>query len=312
MSAAACLLPPIDELQPGIVVIACVLAGLSLGTLGVLRLARPVGTGSLRHQVTSWWWLWPPVFLAWALRAPGVLVLVAMLSLLAVGDLARHASRPATPLAEPGLKLALVLQAALLWLGRPGACVATMAALAAVMLAGWRAAPADARWRRDALLLALFGAQAAGLGTLAVLVTPGLPRAADWFLYLCVVTAHNDIAQYVAGTALGRHRMSQRISPNKTWQGFAGGLAASVLFSLAAGSLLTLAAPAWLAAMGLVLSTAGLAGDLLFSAGKRALGLKDYSALIPGHGGILDRVDSLVLTAPALLLALHLVPPQAP
>ena len=297
-------MPTWAELQPGLPVIAAVLAGLAIATVGVLRVTRPVGTGSLRAQITSWWWLWPPVFLAWALRAPGVTVLVLVISLLALVELSRHAARPASPLARPGLVLALVAQAALLALGEPGACAAAMAALALAMVAAWRAAPAGARWRRDALLLALFGAQAAGLGCLAWLMAGGQARAADWFLYLCVVTAHNDIAQYVAGTALGRHRMSQRISPNKTWQGFAGGLVAGVLFSLAAGELLGLASLPWLAAMGLVVSTTGLLGDLLFSAGKRALGLKDYSALIPGHGGILDRVDSLVLTAPALLVAL--------
>jgi len=306
------LLPPWSELRPGLVVIACVLAGLTVATAFVLRLARPVGTGSLRLQVTSWWWLWPPVFLAWMLRVPGVTVLVGLLALLALADLSRHASRPATPLAEPGLKLALAAQLVLLSLGLPRVDVAAMAGLALAAGLGWRAAPPTARWRRDALLLALFGAQAAGLATLALLVSSGPARAADWFLYLCVVTAHNDIAQYVAGTALGRHKMSRRISPNKTWQGFAGGLAAGVAFSLAAGTLLSLAGPAWLVGMGLALSVAGLAGDLLFSAGKRALGLKDYSALIPGHGGILDRVDSLVLTAPALLLALHFAAPTPP
>lgn len=306
MTALSPELPDWATLRPGLSVIAAVLGGLALATVGVLRLTRPVVAGSLRAQVTSWWWLWPPVFLAWALGAVGVTLLAAGVSLLAVLDLSRHAAPPASPLARPGLTLALVAQAALLSMGRPGAAVVAMAALALAMGLAWRAAPRSAPWRRDALLLALFGVQAAGLGCLPLLVASGVPRAADWFLYLCVVTAHNDIAQYVAGTALGRHKLSPRVSPNKTWQGFGGGLVAGILFSLAAGELLGLAGAPWLAGMGIVVSATGLAGDLLFSAAKRALGIKDYSALIPGHGGILDRVDSLVLTAPALLLALHL------
>jgi phosphatidate cytidylyltransferase len=130
--------------------------------------------------------------------------------------------------------------------------------------------------------------------------------SANWFLYLCVVTALNDISQFLVGTRFGRHKLAARISPNKTWQGVGGGLVFSVLFSLMVGHALGLAAPPWLFGMGVVLSVAGLLGDLMFSAGKRWLGIKDYGRLIPGHGGILDRVDSLVLTAPVMLIALRL------
>ncbi|MEO5689738.1 MAG: phosphatidate cytidylyltransferase [Burkholderiaceae bacterium] len=303
MSLASALLPPWAELESGLRIGLALMIGLGIATAIVTRLRRPVGTGSLRAQVTSWWWLLPPVFLAWAVRPTGLVVLVVVMSLLAAADLARLAGRPASRLAAPGLLVALILQCLLLARGWALACVVAMSVLALVLFATWRAAPGA---RREALLLALFATQAAGLGCLAALALAGLPRVADWCLYLCIVTALNDIGQYLAGTFLGRHKMSLRISPNKTWQGFGGGLAASTVFSLAIGHALGLATWPWLAGMGLVLSVAGLVGDLLFSAGKRALGIKDYSALIPGHGGILDRVDSLVLTAPVLLLALHL------
>jgi phosphatidate cytidylyltransferase len=75
--------------------------------------------------------------------------------------------------------------------------------------------------------------------------------------------------------------------------------------SLLVGTLLDLAGPARLAAYAILLSLGGLAGDLLFSAAKRNLQIKDFSQLIPGHGGILDRVDSLVVTAPLLFFLLH-------
>lgn len=126
-----------------------------------------------------------------------------------------------------------------------------------------------------------------------------------WLFYLFILTALNDIAQFVSGKLFGRHRIAPTLSPNKTWQGLAGGIVISQLVSLALGRYLDLAGPLTLSLYGLLLSIAGFAGDLLFSAAKRRLGVKDFSALIPGHGGILDRVDSLVLTAPLLYCLLR-------
>ncbi len=303
MSVAAFPLPTWAELEPGLMIGLALLAGLAIATGFVLRLARPIGTGSLREQVTSWWLLLPPVFVAWALRPVGLVVLVLVLSVLAAIELARLASRPVSRLATPGLLVALVAQCVLLSGGRELAGSLAMGALAVALFAALRLAGAA---RRDLLLLALFTTQAAGLGCLAALAATASPHAADWCLYLCIVTALNDIGQYLVGTRFGRHRMTTRISPNKTWQGFGGGLLFSAIFSMSIGHALGLAPLPWLAGVGLVLSIAGLLGDLLFSAGKRALGIKDYSTLIPGHGGILDRVDSLVLTAPVLLSVLRL------
>lgn len=128
-----------------------------------------------------------------------------------------------------------------------------------------------------------------------------------WFLYLFVVTALNDVAQFIAGKSLGRRKVAQRISPHKTWAGLAGGVLASALVSVLLGRHLGLAnAQAQvLLLLGALLALVGFAGDLLYSAVKRRLGIKDFSNLIPGHGGILDRVDSLVLTAPCLWGVLH-------
>jgi phosphatidate cytidylyltransferase len=178
-------------------------------------------------------------------------------------------------------------------------------AFATLEMRDWRRAR-DAR--RDALLQALFAVQAAGLWCLVAMPPAGMSRAlsAAWFLYACVVTVLNDVGQFLAGTLFGRHKLAVRISPQKTWQGLGGGLLFSVCASMAVGHALRVATLPWLAVMGVVLSVAGLLGDLVFSAGKRSLGIKDYSRLIPGHGGILDRVDSLVLTAPVMLVALRL------
>lgn len=133
------------------------------------------------------------------------------------------------------------------------------------------------------------------------------PQRFGWLFYLYVLTALNDVAQFISGTIFGRHRIAPGISPNKTWQGLAGGVAVTLLLSLSLGSYLGLASAPRLALYAVLLSLGGFCGDLLFSAAKRALGIKDFSTLIPGHGGILDRVDSLVVTAPLIYLLLRMM-----
>lgn len=126
-----------------------------------------------------------------------------------------------------------------------------------------------------------------------------------WLFYLFVVTSLNDIAQFIFGKIFGKHRIAHIISPNKTWEGLVGGVSATLFLSLILGNYLQLASANGLFSLGLLLSLGGFAGDLLFSMAKRFLCIKDFSQLIPGHGGILDRVDSLTMTAPLLYFALY-------
>ncbi|MDD5175649.1 MAG: phosphatidate cytidylyltransferase [Sterolibacterium sp.] len=123
-----------------------------------------------------------------------------------------------------------------------------------------------------------------------------------------------DIAAYFSGRAFGRHKLAPSISPGKTWEGAAGAAVAVLAYVVAVGSvtgqLRLLTAPQVLiAALALVLLTAvSILGDLFESLAKRQAGLKDSSALLPGHGGVLDRIDSLTSALPlfglaALLLA---------
>jgi len=135
---------------------------------------------------------------------------------------------------------------------------------------------------------------------LLVLPAAGNPVAggAGLLLFLVLLTEFNDVAQYVWGRALGRHKVIPRVSPNKTWEGLIGGVATTSLLSALLAPLLTPFA-AWPAlALGAFLGIAGFAGDITISAIKRDLGTKDSGTLIPGHGGVLDRLDSLTCTAP--------------
>jgi len=114
----------------------------------------------------------------------------------------------------------------------------------------------------------------------------------------------NDIFAYLTGSLLGKHPMTPRLSPGKTWEGFAGG----AVFNLFAGWILyritgTFAPATWILSA-FIISLLGLAGDLFESGQKRKREVKDTGSLLPGHGGILDRFDSLLFVAPAILLLL--------
>ena len=116
----------------------------------------------------------------------------------------------------------------------------------------------------------------------------------------------NDVFAYLVGVTLGKHRLCERISPKKSWEGFFGGLigavGASVLFGhLFGGNLLI-----W-GGLGLVTALAGVAGDLVESLMKREVGVKDSGAMMPGHGGFLDRFDALFLAVPFAFFYLMIV-----
>ena len=115
---------------------------------------------------------------------------------------------------------------------------------------------------------------------------------------LLVATEANDVFQYVTGKLLGRHKITPKVSPNKTWEGFLGGWILTAALIVLVGPLLTPLKGVGLWTVALTLPLAGFAGDVTFSAIKRDLGVKDTSHLIPGHGGVLDRVDSLTFTTP--------------
>jgi phosphatidate cytidylyltransferase len=145
---------------------------------------------------------------------------------------------------------------------------------------------------------------------LAVFIVAMLaPADGAWRVLLFIIlTICSDIGGYFAGSLLGRHPMARVISPNKTWEGLAG----SVLACLAAGAILLpvlLGGHVWQGVLtGAGAVTAAILGDLAESAIKRDLKIKDMGSVLPGHGGILDRIDSLLVSAPVtwLLLALFL------
>ena len=117
-------------------------------------------------------------------------------------------------------------------------------------------------------------------------------------LFLVLMTELNDIFGYIWGKSFGREKVAPTVSPGKTYAGFVGGVASTILISALVGPHLTLMDWRMSLLAGVIIAFAGFVGDLCMSALKRDLGIKDFGATLPGHGGVLDRVDSLVFTAP--------------
>jgi phosphatidate cytidylyltransferase len=158
------------------------------------------------------------------------------------------------------------------------------------------------RRRPNAMLnvaLALFGGVYIGWLGSSLLAVRMLDDGAYLTLvvYGCVIVS--DSAAYFVGRQWGRHKMSPRVSPKKSWEGYAGSVVSGAVFGALAGGLPDIGALNALhgAILGLLIGVLGTAGDLAISAIKRQVNAKDSSHLIPGHGGLLDRVDSVLIAA---------------
>jgi phosphatidate cytidylyltransferase len=135
-------------------------------------------------------------------------------------------------------------------------------------------------------------------------MTLALPRGEHWVLLGILAVSAGDTLAYFTGRALGRRKLAPVLSPNKTVEGAVGGLAGSVALSVLYAHWMLPGVPAWYAAItGAAVGTFGQGGDLFESLLKRAAGVKDSGTILPGHGGILDRVDGMLTSTPVLYLA---------
>lgn len=131
----------------------------------------------------------------------------------------------------------------------------------------------------------------------------GFARGPEMVLWMLLLVFAADIGAYFAGRSLGRHKLAPRVSPGKTWEGAVGGLLAVGLVALVGAAHLGLPVAAGVA-FGCAVGIFSVIGDLTESMFKRAAGLKDSGSLLPGHGGILDRIDSVTAAAPLYALGL--------
>jgi len=288
-------------------IVAGIGAVLLLATVIVVLLAllgrlSPATRLELRRRLVSWAVMAPlligPVLLgaAWTIGA------VAMLSLLCYREFAR-----ATGLFRERLVSALVVLGIVVltfatvdhWYGFFMALIPLMV----VLIAGIAVVADEPRGyiQRTALgvfAFVFFGACIAHLGYFA-----NDPGYRPMVLLLLVAVELNDVFAYCSGRLFGRRKLMPVTSPNKTWGGAIGAMLLTTLLVVGLGALVFEGQPVGrtgnLIGLGLLIGVGGQLGDLMLSAIKRDLGIKDFAATIPGHGGLLDRFDSLLLVAPA-------------
>lgn len=151
----------------------------------------------------------------------------------------------------------------------------------------------------------LLGALYVALPMALLIVIPMLLGGGEWnpwimILYIFIIWA-NDVFAYLFGITLGRHRLFERISPKKSWEGFFGGLLGAMAMGWVAATILGASVPMWIG-LALVAAISGVFGDLVESLMKRSVDIKDSGNIIPGHGGWLDRFDALILSAPFVFI----------
>jgi phosphatidate cytidylyltransferase len=249
---------------------------------------------------TIWWLPW------WA-----TLPIVALAAALAGGELARLATDVA-PGISPTFAGFAPAAVAVAFASQPMMGVGANA-VHAVLMAGLVAAvaitliggpPSPAAVTRAAVLVMAPIYIGLPLGALGWVRTAAGPGPLTWFL---VVIAASDTAQLYTGRLLGRRKLAPVLSPGKTVEGAAGGFVAAAVAGAGLATIwMPLHSPLACAMLGLVLAGAGIVGDLFESLLKRSAGRKDTSAIIPGHGGVLDRLDSYLLAAPIYYLYLTL------
>ncbi|MEM7692836.1 MAG: phosphatidate cytidylyltransferase [Pseudomonadota bacterium] len=280
-----------------------------LAILGVLIAGSvaAIWLPGIRARTATWWVIAALLCAAFALGPVAVAVLFGIISFMALREYVslaptRREDRPALFLCYALVPLVYTLIALDLY-GIVLVVIPVYAVLAlpAVMLLNGRTEGylAAAGVLYFGLVITVFT-----LGHAALLMNVPAAEApaggAGLLFFLLVVTALNDVFQYIAGRLIGGPKIMPTISPGKTVSGFLGGL-------LATGALIAVIGPTFtglgilpIAILALLLPVAGFAGDVTMSAIKRDLGVKDSGKLLPGHGGILDRVDSLTFTAPLM------------
>ncbi|MGS2614693.1 phosphatidate cytidylyltransferase [Micromonospora sp. LZ34] len=240
---------------------------------------------------------------------PAFLVVVAAAVGIGSWEMARAVRRsgahpPLVPLIAGG-----VLTVGLAWFAGPDALsLGLLVTVLGTMV--WRLGDGPGGYQRDLTAATLIAVYVPFLGGFAALLAAVPDDGHLRVLATLVAVVLSDTGGYAAGVAFGKHPMAPTISPKKSWEGFAGSVSAAALGSALLLWLLFDVAPWWGALFGLAVSVAAVLGDLAESMIKRDLGIKDMSNLLPGHGGLMDRLDSILFALPTAYLLLAVFAPM--
>lgn len=267
---------------------------------------------NLNRRITSWWLIVIVVGLALLGGSGGVTLLFALASLAALREFVAAGVPETCPraLLLSACLLIVPLQYLLVWNGSylPYTSLIPIVVFVALPLLGWLSGNVEAflkrtRALRHGLLICVFCLS--HIPALLTLRIGGDPRGAGWLLiFLLLVAQASDVLQYLWGQFAGRHPIAPKLSPSKTVEGTVGGIASASLLGAGLASL-TPFTTAEAALISLLITLLGFAGGLAMSAIKRRRGIKDWGKRIPGHGGVLDRLDSLILPAPVFYYVLR-------
>jgi phosphatidate cytidylyltransferase len=270
---------------------------------------RSGGAPELAARTRTWWWIVVPVSLALIAGPIATAILFALISFVALREFlsiipVRQVDRAAILIAY----LAVPLQYWFVtddWYGMFTIFIpvyVTAAIAFRLVLAGeTRGFIRSAGTLQWGLFLTVYNLSHLAFLTVLDVAAPLPAGGAGLLFFALVVVEFNDVAQFVSGRLLGRHAIAPAVSPKKTREGFVGGLAASAALGALISPWLTPFGIGEGAMVGAGLAALGFLGDVTVSAVKRDLGIKDSGSLLPGHGGILDRLDSLVFAAPVFL-----------
>jgi len=290
----------------GIFAVLGLASSIALGLRYTLAKGRPHAViDNLIDRINAWWVMVALVALAFAFGKGGVIVLFALLSLLALREFVTLTyTRRSDHLALAMVfYVALPVQYGLIaidWYGMYSIFIPVYGFLFLPIISALRADTtrfldriAEVQW---ALMLAVFC-----LSHVPALVTLQIPgfegREILLIAFLVIVVQSSDVLQYVWGKLFGKHKVAPALSPSKTWEGLVGGVLSATLLG-ASLWWITPFTPLQAAGIAFAINLMGFFGGLVMSAIKRDHGVKDWGQLIAGHGGVLDRLDSVLFSAP--------------